>query len=101
MPPKKKCFTRIRKNATAMGPAGSVYQGCVQPKKTKEQPKKRRVQPVRKVRQGKDMIVPSPKKKRVQRSSTPVLNYSPTHSVPSLTPNKAPKKKLILKKKTN
>ena len=63
MPPKKKCFTRIRKNATAMGPAGSVYQGCVQPKKTKEQPKKRRVQPVRKVRQGKDMIVPSPKKK--------------------------------------
>jgi len=63
MPPKKQCFTKVRMTATAKGPKGSVYQGCAQPK-----------------------TAAKPKKRRVQRESTPVLEEQ--LNVPDQKPKK-------------
>jgi len=75
MPPKKQCFTKVRMTATAKGPKGSVYQGCAQPK-----------------------TAAKPKKRRVQRESTPVLDV-PETSVPDEVPKAKKKGKLVIKKR--
>tara|TARA_R110002074_G_scaffold249235_1_gene421100 strand:- start:1979 stop:2596 length:618 start_codon:yes stop_codon:yes gene_type:complete len=94
MPPKKKCFTRVRMVATPMGPKGSVYQGCATPKAKPTRPKKEATP------QLESPTIDSPKKKLIEKKKKVVEKKKPKMPTKAST-TKVPTKKtrLIIKKK--
>ena len=95
MPPKKKCFTRVRMTNTPMGPKGSVYQGCATPK-AKPTRARREVTP-----QLADPTIDSPKKKKLILKKKKVVEKKapkmPTKAATSTVPPK--KTRLIITKR--